>query len=72
MNALLYWTVRLLIGALQLLPLRLLARIGRLGGALAWRIDARHRKVVLDNLTAAIRPLEHCRNPHTSMCHQSE
>lgn len=52
MNALLYWTVRLLIGALQLLPLRLLARIGRLGGALAWRIDARHRKVVLDNLTA--------------------
>lgn len=36
---------------IQALPLRLVARIGRAGGALAYRLDARHRRIVLQNLT---------------------
>ena len=34
-----------------MLPLPLVARIGRLAGALAYSLDARHRRVVLQNLT---------------------
>ena len=45
-----YFLGRGFIALLQLLPLRLVARLGRLGGALAFRFDARHRRVVLDNL----------------------
>ena len=36
---------------LQALPLTWVARIGRAGGALAYRLDARHRRVALKNLT---------------------
>lgn len=39
-----------LLPILQLLPLRAVARLGRAGGALAWHLDARHRRVALDNL----------------------
>lgn len=39
-----------LLPVLQLLPLRTVARLGRGGGGLAWLLDARHRRVALDNL----------------------
>jgi KDO2-lipid IV(A) lauroyltransferase len=50
MNTLLYLVARLLIALLQALPLTLVARIGRASGALAYRLDARHRRVALKNL----------------------
>jgi Kdo2-lipid IVA lauroyltransferase/acyltransferase len=45
-----YFFARGLIGLIQLLPLPLVARIGRFGGAIAFRLDARHRRVALENL----------------------
>jgi heptosyltransferase II len=51
MDALLYWMGRGLVALIQALPLRLAARLGRAGGALAWVLDARHRRVTLRNLT---------------------
>jgi lauroyl/myristoyl acyltransferase len=51
MNTLLYWFGRAFIAFIQLLPLKLTARLGRAGGALAFYLDGRHRRVVLDNLT---------------------
>ena len=45
-----YYFARSLIALLQMLPLPLVARLGRFGGALAYRLDGRHRRVVLDNL----------------------
>ncbi len=51
MNTLLYIIASTLIKLLQMLPLRGVARLGRWGGGLAYRIDARHRKVAIDNLT---------------------
>jgi KDO2-lipid IV(A) lauroyltransferase len=46
--------VRVLLPLLQALPLRWVARIGRAGGALAWHLDRRHRKVALANLERAL------------------
>ena len=51
MNTVLYWLARALIACVQSLPLNLVARLGRAGGALAFHLDGRHRRVVLDNLT---------------------
>jgi len=51
MNTLLYWLGRTLIAFIQALPLSLVARLGRFFGALAHRLDARHRQVTIDNLT---------------------
>lgn len=51
MESLLYYPARAVIAALQALPLRTVARIGRAGGALAYWLDARHRRVTLKNLT---------------------
>ncbi|HEY5041165.1 MAG TPA: hypothetical protein VIK53_04115 [Verrucomicrobiae bacterium] len=51
MNPLLYWFGRAFIAFIQALPLPLVARLGRAGGALAFQLDGRHRRVVLDNLT---------------------
>jgi len=51
MNLLLYWLGRLFVTSVQSLPLRWVARLGRVAGALAWRLDGRHRRVALDNLT---------------------
>jgi lauroyl/myristoyl acyltransferase len=42
--------VRGLIALIQALPLGWVARLGRLGGALAWVVDRRHRRVALENL----------------------
>lgn len=50
MDWLLYIPALLLIKSLQALPLRVVARIGRTGGALAFWLDARHRRVALRNL----------------------
>jgi KDO2-lipid IV(A) lauroyltransferase len=51
MNFLIYWFGRAFIFFIQLLPLPLVARIGWALGALAFTLDARHRRVVLQNLT---------------------
>jgi len=42
---------RALVGLLQRLPLLWAARLGRAGGAIAFVLDARHRRVALANLT---------------------
>lgn len=46
----LYILARALVALLQALPLRWVARLGRAGGGLAWWLDARHRRVTLQNL----------------------
>ncbi len=51
MDKVLYIIVGTLIKALQALPLRGVARLGRAGGALAYWVDRRHRRVMLGNLT---------------------
>ena len=50
MDALLYLLARGLIAGLQALPLRWVARLGGAGGTMAYWLDARHRRVALDNL----------------------
>jgi lauroyl/myristoyl acyltransferase len=45
-----YYLARALIALLQCLPLPLVARLGRWGGGLAYRLDGRHRRVALENL----------------------
>lgn len=50
MDRLLYLIARVLIAGLQALPLRVVARLGRTGGAVAYALDGRHRRVVLDGL----------------------
>src|SRR3954466_4171343 len=54
MDTLLYYIALAFVKFLQSLPLRLVARIGRAGGGVAYSIDKRHRKVALSNLTAAL------------------
>ena len=56
MNTVLYWLARTFIACIQLLPLKLVARLGRAGGALAFHLDARHRRVTLKNLTLCFAP----------------
>ena len=48
---LLYGVVRVLVAALQALPLTWVARLGRAGGGLAYWADRRHRRVAQRNLT---------------------
>lgn len=45
-----YYFARALIAFIQSLPLPLVARLGRFGGGVAFRLDGRHRRVTLDNL----------------------
>jgi lauroyl/myristoyl acyltransferase len=50
MEKLLYFPARALIAFLQALPLKAVARLGRVSGGLAFWLDARHRRVTLRNL----------------------
>ena len=54
MDRLLYLVALALIKFLQALPLRWVARIGRAGGAIAYVLDARHRKVAQRNLAMCL------------------
>ncbi len=51
MRWVIYWLGSALVAFLQALPLTWVARLGRAGGALAYWLDARHRRVTLKNLT---------------------
>ena len=51
METALYILVRSLIALLQALPLTWVARLGRIGGALAYWLDGRHRRRAISNLT---------------------
>jgi len=50
MEFILYLLARLLVAFVQSLPLTWVARLGRGGGALAYFLDARHRRVAFRNL----------------------
>jgi lauroyl/myristoyl acyltransferase len=50
MNFLLYSIALAVLSLLRILPLRAVARLGRVCGFLFYRLDARHRKVALRNL----------------------
>lgn len=50
MEKLLYFIAKALITFLQCLPLRFVAVLGRAGGAVAYLVDGRHRRVSLKNL----------------------
>ena len=52
MNFLFYWLGRAAITFIQVLPLTWVARLGRTGGGLAYHLDPKHRRVVLENLTS--------------------
>jgi Kdo2-lipid IVA lauroyltransferase/acyltransferase len=51
----LYYIARALVASLQWFPLTWVARLGRLGGGLAYWVDARHRRVALRNLAMCFR-----------------
>ena len=51
MEYILYLVVRTAIAFIQVMPIRWVARLGRCGGAVAFWLDARHRRVALANLT---------------------
>ncbi len=51
MNTLIYWLARSVVAVIQTLPLRLVARLGRAGGGLAFYLTKRYRRVTVDNLT---------------------
>jgi KDO2-lipid IV(A) lauroyltransferase len=50
-NTIIYRLGRVVIVFIQCLPLRLVARMGRIGGGLIFYLDGRHRKVAVNNLT---------------------
>jgi lauroyl/myristoyl acyltransferase len=54
MEWLLIVVARVLLPVLQILPLTWVARLGRAGGALAYALDRRHRRVALGNLKNAL------------------
>ncbi|HAL72504.1 MAG TPA: hypothetical protein DCP71_12090, partial [Verrucomicrobiales bacterium] len=51
MEHFLYLLARTFLAFIQALPIRWVARMGRCGGALAFWLDGRHRRVALKNLT---------------------
>lgn len=50
MGALLYYVLLALVKILQALPMTVVATVGRAGGGLAYYLDARHRRVTVENL----------------------
>lgn len=52
MATLIYWFFLGVVGVLQRMPLVWVARLGRLGGAAAWIVDGRHRRMILSNMRA--------------------
>lgn len=50
MGAILYYVLLALLKVLQALPMSVVARVGRAGGGLAYYLDARHRRVAVENL----------------------
>jgi KDO2-lipid IV(A) lauroyltransferase len=46
-----YLTARALIGILRLLPLTIVAQLGRIGGGIFYAVDARHRRVAIQNIS---------------------
>jgi KDO2-lipid IV(A) lauroyltransferase len=56
LNTVIYLFGRTLIAFIRKLPLRLVARIGRISGGLMFYLDGRHRRVVLGNLTRCFDP----------------
>jgi lauroyl/myristoyl acyltransferase len=50
MQRILYWIAHATVALLQALPLKIVALLGRSGGAIAWIFDKRHRMVMLENL----------------------
>src|SRR5262249_20787666 len=53
MELLLYLLARTVIAVLQILPLGVVARVGRVAGGLVYLADARHRRVARENLRRA-------------------
>lgn len=53
--AVIYYVVSALLWALRLLPFRALAYLGRIGGAIAYALDGRHRRVAQKNLRDSFR-----------------
>src|SRR5437899_11489047 len=53
-DRLLYWLALGLVKFFQALPLGWVARIGRAGGTLADVLDARHRRVAIENLSRCL------------------
>lgn len=51
MEQILYCVARTLVALIQVLPLRLVVKLGRLGGTIAYCFDSRHRRVAIANLT---------------------
>ena len=50
MDTLLYVVIRSAVAIIQALPLFWVARLGRMGGALAYWLDGRHRRMTISNL----------------------
>ncbi|HEY6225482.1 MAG TPA: hypothetical protein VI282_00010 [Verrucomicrobiae bacterium] len=50
MQTIIYWFAKAIVAFIQALPIQLVARAGRIGGAIACVLDARHRTVAKTNL----------------------
>ena len=53
-NSLFYYLARGFIGVIQLMPLKVVALAGRVGGFLFYFLDVRHRRVAVNNLLASL------------------
>jgi KDO2-lipid IV(A) lauroyltransferase len=53
-NSFLYWLAKAFVALVQLLPLKLVALVGRFFGFLFYYIDGRHRRVAVNNLLACL------------------
>ena len=53
-NSIFYYLARFFIAVIQLMPLKLVALAGRVGGYLFYFLDVRHRRVAVNNLLASL------------------